>query len=676
MVMSPEEWLATQTGTQAPAVAAPVTPEQPVPASVQQPPVQQPPVQTATTPPAGPQSPEEWIAAQSQGVQQRNPNATLPELEQALVQAQGAGDTAYASQLERVIADEKAARAKSPIWGIPDVYDENSIVQATMPQKPEPTMLEKMKGAAEATLTALTGATGGAAGQIYGTLKQLIQEISTGEYGTMEAANRVEEAAMRHAAGLTYEPRTEKGQEYAQNVGEFAGEYLAPLGPMAAELRPIAESARFVPGATRAALAESPTAAKVVTAAEKVTKPVIDIVTGEGKKQLARDIKADPFNKDFAKYKVVNGIGVIDKNAEAAMKQGWRDGFITSVRESDAADKTAYKKMMNIFKIGKKNDRFRAEHRPADIVGETFSNRVNQLFNIKKKSVQELDTAAEGLKGKPVDYANAFDTFEAKLKDLGVKIAKGGDDLDVEPDFQVGNTKVSLIGSDIEGDVASEALLKKVFTRLGKGDFEDGYDLHRAKRWLDTQVEYGKKSKDGLLNATANVVKGLRRNINDSLREASPEYKAANIKYMDSLNSLESIQKAVGSKKDLAGTNVDKALGQESRKLLSKYGSRINMMDAINEAENVVKKYGGKTEGDITGQIIFANELDHMFGDVAPGSFRAQIGAKTGLETAAEAATKSKSGLAVDLVKGTYNKIRGINEENAIKAIEKLINEE
>ena len=97
------------------------------------------------------------------------------------------------------------------------------------------------------------------------------------------------------------------------------------------------------------------------------------------------------------------------------------------------------------------------------------------------------------------------------------------------------------------------------------------------------------------------------------------------------------------------------------------------MMGAINKAENTVKQYGGKVEGDLTGQVIFANELDHMFGDVAPGSMRSMM--QSAGELGIEAASKSKENLAIDLIKGGYNKLRGINEDNAIKAIEQLISE-
>jgi len=106
----------------------------------------------------------------------------------------------------------------------PDIY---GLIKPEKP-KPEPSIGEKVVGAGEAALSTATAATGGLAGQIYGTLKGLAQEIKSGEFGTSEAADRIEDMAARMSQEFTYAPRTEAGQEYVGDIGEF-GEQLAPL---------------------------------------------------------------------------------------------------------------------------------------------------------------------------------------------------------------------------------------------------------------------------------------------------------------------------------------------------------------------------------------------------------------------------------------------------------------
>ena len=106
----------------------------------------------------------------------------------------------------------------------PDIY---GLMKPDEP-KPEPSIGEKAIGAGEAALSTATAATGGLAGQIYGTLKGLAQEIKSGEFGTSEAADRIENMAAQMSQELTYAPRTETGQEYVEDIGEL-GEQLAPL---------------------------------------------------------------------------------------------------------------------------------------------------------------------------------------------------------------------------------------------------------------------------------------------------------------------------------------------------------------------------------------------------------------------------------------------------------------
>lgn len=604
------------------------------------------------------------------------------------------------------IAQLQAMPQDVPVSDFGDITHPSQIYAKE--KKLEPTIGEKALGVGETALTLGTGITGGTAGMTKGFIQQLSHEVMTGQYGTPEAANRIEKAALAGMKEWTYEPRTEVGKEYTKETGQFAGETLAPIAGLGPELSVMAQTTR--PAVTAVKQAAAPvTQAKPVqiagqiaetagqatkdiatSAGKSLVKPIagtamvakegakkfLDTITGEGKRQIARSMKADPYNADYARFKISGDRVVPDVKAEAAAKQGWRDGFIQSVKASTPTDKSAYKRMLNLFKLGRKNERFRQMHRPADIVGQTFSDRIDSLFNIKKKAIGELEYAAAALKGKRVDYTPAVSKFEQSLSDIGVQIAKGDEVLTVagkpvKPDFISGGVKVYLRDSDIMGNTASRNLLKRVFDRLGDVNKTDGYALHNAKRFIDTQVQIGKQSKDGLTAKTEAIVKGLRRDINEALREVSPKYKAANVKFKESLDSLEAIQNAVGRKKDLSGANIDKALGQEARKLLSNYGNRVNMMDAINQAEGIVTKYSGKPKGDITGQIIFANELDHMFGDVASGTFRAKI--RSAGETGLEAAMKSKTEVAADLVRGAYSKIKGINEKNALKAISELI---
>jgi hypothetical protein len=102
-------------------------------------------------------------------------------------------------------------------------------------QHPAPGIGDKLLGAVEAALTTATGMTGGLVGMIGGMGKQIASSILDGSFGTSEAANLVEKSAMEGAQALTYMPRTETGQQYAQNVGDVMQQAI-PVMPLTAEL--------------------------------------------------------------------------------------------------------------------------------------------------------------------------------------------------------------------------------------------------------------------------------------------------------------------------------------------------------------------------------------------------------------------------------------------------------
>jgi hypothetical protein len=241
-----------------------------------------------------------------------------------------------------------------------------------------------------------------------------------------------------------------------------------------------------------------------------------------------------------------------------------------------------------------------------------------------------------------------------------------------------GVAKAVLQGSDIQGDKASQRLLNNVLERLSTSNAPDAYGVHTAKRFIDTQVSYGKKQIANPLSAqTERIVKSLRRNLNSAIGDINPDYKAANARYSDTTDALSDMQKAVGTQINFDSPNAAEGLGTAARKLTSNYASRINMIDAIGKANDVATKYGAKFNDDIVNQVIFANELDRMFGAAADTSLKGQMeqAAKTGLAAAKEA-VRGGGGLterAINLAATGLERMRGINEENAIKAMEKIL---
>lgn len=138
------------------------------------------------------------------------------------------------------------------------------IQDAPVPQ--EPGISEQIVGAGETLLTLGTGVVGGTPGMIGGTALGLAQQILSGNFGTPEAVRAVEEAAIRGAQALTYQPRTQAGQQQVQAVGEFLGEVLPPVIPIVAAPSALTQAVRSAAPITRA------TAQRGVAATQQATR--------------------------------------------------------------------------------------------------------------------------------------------------------------------------------------------------------------------------------------------------------------------------------------------------------------------------------------------------------------------------------------------------------------------
>lgn len=184
--------------------------------------------------------------------------ATFDELKDAYSKAVEIGDRESA----RILLAAINRAEQDPTRFIPEQ-------EVTTPVRQETSAMDVVKGVGEAGLSAVTGATGGAVGYIAGATKGLAEQLLSGEFGTVDASDKVREAAMKGAESLTYIPRTESGQKIIQTVGDVAGDVLPAL-PLTAEFQGLSSAVRS---------ASTPVAAQAGSMIGKVaesTRPMID----------------------------------------------------------------------------------------------------------------------------------------------------------------------------------------------------------------------------------------------------------------------------------------------------------------------------------------------------------------------------------------------------------------
>lgn len=347
-----------------------------------------------------------------------------------------------------------------------------------------------------------------------------------------------------------------------------------------------------------------------------------------------------------------------DKNAVEAIKQGFDDGVVAAIKGTTDANKAKMREMVKISRKGKKNATYSASNRPWDVVGDSLAQRVRFVKKVNQEAGKKLDDVARKLKGDKANFERPKAGFMSQLDDMGIKV-NDQDGLD-------------FVGSDIEGVAGAERAIKQIYARVGRKNMDDAYEMHRLKRFIDEQVTYGKAT-EGLSGRAERAIKSLRAGIDESLDDTFPVYDQANTQYAESIGALNAFQDSAGGKVNLFGENSGKALGTSSRRLLSNAQSRVNMMDAMKQLDDVGIKYGADFEDDIMTQAIFADELDAIFGPSARTSLAGEQakGTRKGLEMAT--GRRGMIDFAIDVGEKGVEKVRGINEENAFESIMKLL---
>ena len=375
------------------------------------------------------------------------------------------------------------------------------------------------------------------------------------------------------------------------------------------------------------------------------------------KREIGEMLKDGSTDRKTAKY-MLNGFKRVKKDRVAmdAIKQGVDEGVVATIKGASNADKSAMGRMLTVMDRGRQNTKFGATNRATDVVGESLSKRIAKVAFENRKAGARLDGVAKSLKGNPARVDGAVDEFLADLDSIGVQVVRDADGV-IKPVFG---------GADIEDIGPAEKLLRRLVYRMQKDEY-DAYDVHRLKRYIDEQVSYGKQG-EGLTGKTETIVKRLRRNLDQALDSQFSDYKLVNDVYADTRGALDSIQDAAGSKIDIQGANADKSLGTLSRSLLSNIRSRVGLINAIDDLDQTAMRYGGQFDDDILTQVLFADELDRLFGAAAKTSLQGDVqkAVARGVRSGAREAV-------IDTALDAANKARGINEENAVKALRKLL---
>ncbi len=529
------------------------------------------------------------------------------------------------------------------------VMGESDLPFAPKPQQLSATIPEMVIGGGEAALSTATGMTGGAFGYVTGVLDQLSRELVSGKIGSQESAKRVQQAAQELARANTYEPRSEVGKEYVQNIGE-AAEALTPIAPQLAELQMLKPN---IPRVKR------PTNKEAMT--DKLMSGSTDIDTAGW---ILKDKKGNPIHIDEQPLKLPKGVkGVKDPTGIAVIGQGFDKGLIPVIRESSFGSTNQMRRMTKIAENMTKNLKVKTMQSPLDVVGESLFKRFEAIHKINKKSGREVRKAANDLKGVALTDAELqgmYGNFKSRLEDIGAVI-------DDTNGFKVSYAEGSPMTSSYLGKARS-SIEKLVSTLAMDKKRPDAFRLHQLKKTLDEVINWDKKKADPeVAGEVESLVKATRGDINELLRSKSDNYRKANIKASETFGFIDSGRKILKETVDMNDPRLIEKIGLQMRKLNSNYASKNNILNLIDDADTLSKKYGANFDDNIVDLAIFGSNLGKRFRLDGDNTFKA-------LTTQAELDAFTVSG---NVRKG-YEAIKSVwkNDEIAFKTLNKYLNEQ
>lgn len=335
---------------------------------------------------------------------------------------------------------------QEPVAVAPAVNEDLPVIDAygevqdfPQPVQQERSFADQLAGAGEAGLAMATGATGGMAGMVGGTIKGVLDELVAGKFGTQEAADRIEKAATDAGASLTYAPRTEAGQDQLETVGETLAP-LAALAPFGAEMSAITQGARSA-------------------------APFVRNAAGEARSAVGEMIPRRTDQADMS-------VGAAETGA-ANIRRAVSEGLpvpvkLTKGAETRNPDQLAFEKEQMKTQIGQPL-RDRAEENNLQIL-QNFDALIDDAgagaIDVASTGNKVIDTLSQGYKSarartkKAYDLARSSEESKAPV-DLAKNVTLGGDDPDTSLIGYL-NSKVSGVPSASVTDAA-----KKYAVRMG-----------------------------------------------------------------------------------------------------------------------------------------------------------------------------------------------------------------
>lgn len=338
--------------------------------------------------------------------------------------------------------------------------------------------------------------------------------------------------------------------------------------------------------------------------AQRGTRSLRDFIaekTQSIRETLSPSIRAE----NIAERARTAGVQNIDENIlRTATARGFSEADSTFLSTLSEADKKIAAKLQDIAEKATVDSRKTYGTRPIDVVGDNLVDRIKPIQNLSRTFGKQVDEAAKSLEGQVIDNNILIQRINNVLEETGiVKKGRGW----------------NFTGSRFEFVPNVQKQISKVLNDTTKAISEgDAYRLHNLKKSIDEAVDYAKNA-EGLTGSGQNLLKSIRRNIDDVLDETFPSYNEANNRFRDIADFIDELEGVFGKT-----VNKERAANR-LRRLFSNAESRGDVRDFLARLDDISSRYGIETEGNLLDQLLFTEILEKVYGTQAITSLQGEV---------------------------------------------------
>lgn len=376
-----------------------------------------------------------------------------------------------------------------------------------------------------------------------------------------------------------------------------------------------------------------------------------------------RQIESGGRDSALAPYRVEGGRTRPDPVANEAIKNGWRDGTVQMIKTSNPETKRVMNKMLEMRWAILRNESNASKLFPMNAVGDAFYERIKFITDKAKEARRGLERISRSpqFKQTQVDVRPIVQTLRAALDDLRITYKRAGDGISL-------NYKDSVIEVNKKAQKAINQALQLI--RPDRPVTADS--VHLLKRQLDDLIDFKRQSQGGISESGRNVLKGLRHQTNQVLRNSIPEYAEVNDVLSSVLQTMDEFKNATKLNLNMFD-DPSGMIGQEMRKLHTNYKSRGVIEQAAARIDQLANDMGGNFNTNYSDLSQFANRLDERFGSSKSGDFQ---GKNEAADMAASYVTEGTPGAIRSGVNAVKNRLMRSPEDEfkAYQSLKSLIN--